>query len=93
MKAILTMTRKEGDKNIEENLLFDTEKSKKICDVKNAFGYAVQELYLSPSGIIFAAKIQIGGSLQTVDQEEAKKYIGEHYPEKYIEFFGQVKEA
>lgn len=92
MKAILAMTRKEGDKSIKENLLFDTEKSKKICEVENTFGYAVQELYLSPSGIIFAKNTN-RGSLQTVDQEEAKKYIGEHYPEKYIEFFGQVKEA
>lgn len=92
MKAILAMTRKEGDKKIEENLLFDTEKSKKICDVKNAFGYTVQEIYLSSGGIIFA-KNKNRENLQTVDQGEAREYIGEHYPEKYIEFFGQVKEA
>lgn len=92
MKAVLTVLRKDGDNTTEESLMFDTDKSKKICDVKNQFNYAVQEMYLSPGGIIFVKNTK-PESLEMIDQRQARKYIGENYPETYIEFFGEVKEA
>lgn len=92
MKAVLTVLRKDGDKTTEESLMFDTDKSKKICDVKNSFNYTVQEMYLSPGGIIFIKNTK-PESLEMTDQRQAMKYIGENYPETYIEFFGEVKEA
>lgn len=92
MKAILPIKVKDGDKTKEEMRLFDTEISQKVCTVVNAFGYEVQEIYLSPSGIVFLKdagpeKLSVG------DQDVIKKYIGEKHPEEYIKFFGEVKEA
>ncbi len=92
MKAVLTVMKKNKDKTTEESLLFDTEKSRKICDVKNTFDVIVQELYLSPRGILFT-KDKRPEKLKVPDQDTAKKYVGENYPETYMEFFGEVKEA
>ncbi|MCI8483490.1 MAG: hypothetical protein HFH41_04020 [Lachnospiraceae bacterium] len=92
MKAIFMIKKKQEDQTIEEPLLFDTEKSEKICDCRNSFGYIVKELYLSPKGIIFERKM-MDEKLEIPDQEEIKKYIGENYPDVYIKFFGQVEEA
>ena len=93
MKAILTMTFNKADGGYEEKrLLFDTTKAKKICDVTNTFGNAVQTLYLTPNGIIFSENIPLK-KLEVIDQKQAKDYIGEKYPDKYIKFFGEVEEA
>lgn len=92
MKAVLSIKAKNGDKTKEEMRLFDTETSQKICPVVNAFGNEVQEIYLSQNGIIFL-KDKRPEKLSVADQDEVKKYIGEKYPEEYIKFFGEVKEA
>ncbi len=96
MKAILTVKQKtsnhNGEQTVEERLLFDTEKSRKICDVVNEFGHAVKELYISTGGIIFC-KYTETGEMYVEDQETAKDYIGRHQPETYMAFFGKIKEA
>ncbi len=96
MKAILTMIKQNGNKTENERLLFDTEKSKEICEVKNVHGFVVEKIYLSPGGIIFSkifSKITNQEKLKVQDQELAKEYIAEHHPETYIEIFGEVKRA
>lgn len=92
MRAILTYTSIVGEKRVEETRLFDTEKAKKICDVKNAFGYKVQEIYITKKGIIFVYSIN-DKKLEVADQKKIKQWIGEHKPDKYIEFFGEVEEG
>ncbi len=93
MKAILTVKNKVTDsKTTEERLLFNTEKARRICDVKNEFGHVVKEMYLSPTGIIFSKYTKPEG-LYVEDQKAAEEYIGKNYPEIYISFFGEVKEA
>lgn len=92
MRAILTYTSIVGEKRVEETRLFDTEKAKKICDVSNAFGYKVQEIYITKKGIIFVYSIN-DKKLEVADQKKVKQWIGEHEPDKYIEFFGEVEEG
>lgn len=92
MKAILTVMQKDKNKIIEESLLFDTEKGRKICDIKNSFNVIVQELYLSLGGILFI-KNKRSGKLEVPDQDKAKKYVGENHPETYMKFFEEVREA
>ena len=92
MVAVLPVKVKDGEKTWEEMQLFDTNKSTKVCQVINAFGNPVQEIYLSPGGTLFVKEIR-EKKLSVADQAAAKKYIGEHYPEKYIKHFGAVKEA
>lgn len=92
MKAILTYTTMIGNKVVEETKLFDTAKAKKICDVVNAFKYKVQEIYITAKGVIFIRNIN-EDSLEVANQKEIKKWIGEHEPDKYIKFFGEVEEG
>lgn len=92
MKAILTMIKQNGNKTVKERLLFDTEKSKEICEVKNVHGFVVEKIYISPGGIIFS-KMTNQEKLKVQDQELAKEYIAENHPETYIEIFGEVKGA
>lgn len=92
MKAILTVTKQEGNKTVKEKLLFDTEKSRKVCEVKNIYGFVVEEVYLSAGGVIFS-KMTNTERLIVKDQELAKEYIAENHSETYIEIFGEVKEA
>lgn len=92
MKAVLTYTTMIDGKAVEETKLFDTAKAKKICDVKNSFGYKVQEIYITPKNILFLHNTN-QGSLEVADQKACKKWIGEREPEKYIKFFGEVEEG
>lgn len=82
----------EDGKTREKRMLFDTEKSTEICDVINGFGYAVQTIFLSKGGLLFIRNNN-RKELTTADQETIKDYIGEHYPERYVEAFGKVEEA
>lgn len=92
MKAILTYEIVTNGAKIEETRLFDTEKSTKICDVKNAYGVIMYELYISKTGILFAYN-EPKSTIRVVDQKKEKKWIGECEPDKYIEFFGKPEEA
>lgn len=92
MKAILTYTTMIGNKAVEETKLFDTATAKKICDVVNAFKYKVQEIYITAKGVIFIRNIN-ENNLEVANQKEIKKWIGEHEPDKYIKFFGEVEEG
>lgn len=92
MKAILTYTKMIGDKLVEHTRLFDTKKAKKICDVKNSFGHAVQEIYITEKGVIFMHNTG-KGTLEVADQKKAMKWIGENEPDKYMKFFGEVEEG
>lgn len=93
MKAILTYATMEKDKSVKTTRLFDTEKSEKICDVKNSFGKNVQEIYITKKGTIFVHTIIGTKKLEVADQEEIKAWIGENEPDKYIRFFGEVEEG
>lgn len=92
MKIILTYGIVANGAKIEETRLFDTEKSTKICDVRNIYGVIMYELYISKTGILFAYD-KPQSTIWVVDQEKEKKWIGEHEPDKYIEFFGKPEEA
>jgi len=92
LKAVLTYTTMIDGKAVEKTKLFDTTKAKKICDVKNGFGYKVQEIYITPKGILFFHNIN-EKCLEVADQKEVKKWIGKNEPEKYIKFFGEVEEG
>ena len=75
-----------------KRMLFDTEKSKKVCDIVNAFGYAVKTIFISDKGMLFI-RDNNRKRLETADQDATRDYIGEHYPKRYIELFGGVEEA
>lgn len=92
MRAILTYQTTIDGKAVEQTKLFDTEKAKEICDIKNAFGYKVQEVYITPKGVIFMHDIN-SKSLKVADQKAVKKWIGENEPDKYIKYFGEVEEG
>lgn len=92
MKAILTYTTMIDDKSVEQTKLFDTDKAKKICDIENSFGNAVQEIYITNKGVIFYHGIK-DDELKVVDLKAVKEWIGKNEPEKYIEFFGEVEEG
>lgn len=93
MKAILAYSTMIDGKEVEQMRLFDTEKAKKICDVKNSFGNKVQEIYITAKGVIFLYTTTGTGKIGVANQKEIKKWIGEHEPDKYIKFFGEVEEG
>lgn len=92
MKAILTYSTMIGGKSVEHTQLFDTEKAEKICDVTNTFGYKVQEIYITEKGTLFLHNVN-GKKLEIADQKQCRQWIGEHEPDKYIKFFGEVEEG
>lgn len=92
MKAILTYITMIDGKPEEQTKLFDTTKAKKICDVKNSFNYVVREIYITQKGVLFFHNTN-NDSLEVADQKACKKWIGEHEPDKYIKFFGEVEEG
>lgn len=93
MKAILTVEIKQQDGSKgNKRLLFDTEKATEVCDVINGFGYVVQTIFLSPGGWLFYRNNNTE-VLTIANQEEARDYIAERYPDKYEELFGKVEEA
>lgn len=93
MQAVLTVKVKDPDGALRsKRLLFDTEKATEVCDVVNAFGYSVQTIFLSPGGWLFLRDSN-RNTLEVGDQTQVKNYIGEHYPERYVEVFGKVEEA
>lgn len=93
MQAILSVEIKNPDgSRRSKRLLFDTEKATEVCDVINAFGYAVQTIFLSPGGWLFL-RDNNRNKLEVGDQKTIKDYIGENYPERYAEIFGKVEEA
>ncbi len=92
MKAILTYTTLIDGKPVEQTRLFDTQKAKKICDIRNTFKNKVQEIYITKKGMLFLHNIN-KNTLEVADQKQTKKWIGENEPEKYIEFFGEVEEG
>lgn len=93
MKAILTYTTMIDGKPVENTRLFNTAKAKKICDVKNSFGNKVQEIYITDKGVVFLYTTTGKEKIEVADQKEIKKWIGEHEPDKYIKFFGEVEEG
>lgn len=94
MKAILTLeTKSEDGTRNKRRLLFDTDKSQKVIDVPNDFGNTIATIWLSPGGILFKENKAKKDKLEIMDQEAAKRYIGEHDPEIYIKYFGEVEEA
>lgn len=93
MKAILTYTTVIDGKVVEQTRLFDTTKAKKICDIKNGFGNKVQEIYITNKGVVFLYTTIGGEKLEVANQKKVKEWIGEHEPNKYIKFFGEVEEG
>ena len=92
LKAILTYKIMIDGKEVEETRLFDTEKAKKICGIKNGFGYEATEIYITEKGVVFICHVT-DKKITVPDQKDIKRRIGENEPEKYIEFFGEVEEA
>lgn len=93
LQAVLSVTIRKPDGSSEnKRMLFDTDKATEVCDVVNAFGYAVQTIFLSPGGWLFL-RDNNRNKLEVADQKKIKDYIGENYPERYAEIFGKVEEA
>lgn len=93
LQAVLSVTIRKPDGSSEnKRLLFDTDKATEVCDVVNAFGYAVQTIFLSPGGWLFL-RDNNRDKLEVADQKKIKDYIGENYPKRYAEIFGKVEEA
>lgn len=92
MRAILTYSTMIDGKSVERTQLFDTVKAKKICDVVNPFGYKVQEIYITGKGTLFLYNVN-EKKLEIADQKQCKQWLGEHEPDKYIKFFGEVEEG
>ena len=92
MKAILTYTTMIDGKAVEQTRLFDTEKAKKICGIKNGFGYEAKEIYITEKGVVFIYHVT-DKKITVPDQKDIKRKIGENEPDKYIEFFGEVEEG
>jgi translation elongation factor P/translation initiation factor 5A len=80
-------------KPVDQNRLFDTTKSKKVCDVQNTFGYKVETIYLSNNGMLFIQDNNYNKLSLPTSQEDLKKWIGQNEPDKYIKFFGEVEEG
>lgn len=93
MKAILTYSTMIGGKSVENTQLFDTTKAKKICDVKNSFGNKVQEIYITDKDTVFLHTTTGSGKIEIPNKKGIKAWIGEHEPDKYIKFFGEVEEG
>ena len=93
LKAVLSVSVRKPDGSSEnKRLLFDTEKATEVCDVINAYGYAVQTIVISDGGWRFL-RDNNRNKLEVGDQKTIKDYIGENYPERYAEIFGKVEEA
>lgn len=92
MKAIITYKTMIDDKEVEETRLFDTEKAKRICGIKNGFGNEVKEIYITEKGVVFIYHMA-DKKITVPDQKDIKRRIGENEPEKYVEFFGEVEEG
>lgn len=94
MKAVLPVSKRNPDgSSTEEMMLFDTEKAKELCSVLNAYGNEVEKIFISQGGILFSQDTNRNGELKVENQDTARKYIGQNYPEVYEETFGKVKEA
>ena len=80
--------------NCRSEIYEDTisEKATEVCDVINAFGYAVQTIFLSPGGWLFLRNNNLE-ELTIADQKQTRDYIGKNYPDRYKEIFGEVEEA
>lgn len=92
MKAVLTHSTMIDGKKVEHTQLFNTDTATKICDVVNTFGYKVQEIYITEKNTLFLHNIN-GKNLEVANQKKCKEWIGEHEPDKYIKFFGEVEEG
>lgn len=92
MKAILQYEEVKDGKLEKNMLLFDTEKAKKVMDIRTPLGAKAGEIYISFKGILFMTNIKTG-KLEICNQEKAKLWIAEENPEKYMELFGSVEEA
>lgn len=93
MKAILTYSTVVDEKKVEEKRIFDTNKAKKVCTVKNSFKYEIETIYLSNNGILFIKDNNTEKLNLPFSQEELLKWLGENEPDIYIKFFGEVKEG
>lgn len=71
--------------------LYDTEKSENVATFERL------AVYKTKNGTLFMVNTGIPGvyleSMHSIEQDEIKRFIGEHYPDKYIELFGEVEEA
>ncbi len=93
MKAILTFVETIDDKPKEQQRIFDTEKAKEICQVRNSFNYAIETIYLTENGMLFIQDNRTQKLSLPFSQGDLRKWIGENEPDKFIKFFGEVEEG
>lgn len=74
---------------IFNNKLYDTEKSENIC---NFYGHSV---YKTKNGTLFMVYEDDATEerMLCLSELEIKDFIGKHFPDIYIELFGEVEEA
>lgn len=76
-------------KTIYKNKLYDTEKSENICNFRG------RSVYKTKNGTLFMIyeNYEMRQKIFSISQPEIRDFIGEHFPDKYIELFGEVEEA
>lgn len=75
-------------RTIYKNKLYDTEKSENIC---NFYGYSV---YKTQNGTLFmTCGYDAEEKIYCTSHPEIRDFLGEHFPDIYIELFGEVEEA
>lgn len=92
MKAILTYSTVIDGKKTEQTGLFDTDNAKKICGIKNGFGWEIEEIYITEKGTIFTYNLNYK-KIEIPEQKSIKEWIGANEPDEYIKFFGKVEEG
>ena len=74
-------------KRIIDNLLYDTDTAELIYTEEGT----ARRLYKTPNGNFFT--LYQTGEIRPKSIEDTKEYLGRHSVEKYIELFGEPKEA
>lgn len=93
MKIIKVLTEKPSSRKcymraIYKNKLYDTEKSENICRFRN------HSVYKTKNGTLFmTCRCDAEEKVSCISQTEIRDFIGEHFPDIYIELFGEVEEA
>lgn len=93
LKAILSFVEIIDDKPKEQQRIFNTDKAKEICKIKNSFDYAIETIYLSGNGMLFIQDNKTQKLRLPFSQGDLRKWIGENEPDKYIKFFWEVEEG
>lgn len=75
-------------KEIVDGKLWDTDKSKKICDLSNL----IHSIWKTQKGNLFLVNDAMS-KITNTNQKEVKEILGKEDPEKYMKLYGKVPGA